>query len=94
MNKNVEGPMSYNRQERRPATEAYNTHGKDTTKSHYKEPDKNKAKVESKPDKSCHEGKNVFAPAKKNPLPGQMYMPKAIHNEQDFAGEKKQKEMY
>ena len=42
-----------------------------------------------KPDKTCHEKKqDMGTMAKDAKLPGQMYVPKKVHNESDFAGEK------
>lgn len=42
-----------------------------------------------KPDKTCHFKSNEGTTAKKATLPGQMYVPKKIHNESNFVGEGK-----
>lgn len=43
-----------------------------------------------KPDKTCHKkGQDMGTCAKDAKLPGQMYVPKKIHNESDFAAESK-----
>lgn len=43
-----------------------------------------------KPDKTCHEKKHDMGTmAKKTTLPGQMYVPKKVHNESEFAGEER-----
>jgi len=43
-----------------------------------------------KPDKTCHYNKqDMGTVAKDAKLPGQMYVPKKVHNESDFAGEER-----
>lgn len=43
-----------------------------------------------KPDKTCHDKKqDMGTMAKDAKLPGQMYVPKKVHNESDFAGEER-----
>lgn len=59
-----------------------------------KQPDQGKVNMsDKKPDAAKHEGKNVFK-EKKASCPGQMYVKKEVHNESDFAGEKKLKNFY
>lgn len=43
-----------------------------------------------KPDKTCHKSKeDMGTMAKDAKLPGQMYVPKKDHNENDWAGEER-----
>ncbi|HET9433037.1 MAG TPA: hypothetical protein VFO37_04735 [Chitinophagaceae bacterium] len=49
---------------------------------------KDKKGYDHKPDALCHKGKS-YETAKDSKLPGQMYVPKKIHNESNFAAEKK-----
>lgn len=43
-----------------------------------------------KPDKTCHYNhEDMGTMAKKSKVPGQMYVPAQVHNESDFAGEKR-----
>lgn len=51
--------------------------------------DKSYSKESMKPDKTKHKNCYEGTEAKKSSLPGQMYVPKKVHNESDFAGEKK-----
>ncbi len=52
--------------------------------------DKKSSKHAHKPDKTCHYKDEEGTMAKKATLPGQMYVPKKVHNESDFAGEEYQ----
>jgi hypothetical protein len=42
-----------------------------------------------KRDKLCHKKNDEGTMAKDAKLPGQMYVPKKVHNESDFAGEER-----
>lgn len=54
----------------------------------YSESKEKKSGYNVKPDALCHKGKD-FETAKDAKIPGQMYVPKKVHNQSDFAGEKK-----
>lgn len=50
---------------------------------------KNYSDSNMKPDKTCHyKNQDMGTEAKDAKLPGQMYVPKKVHNESDFVGEK------
>ncbi len=66
---------------------------KNHMRTEYKAPDQVKAKVDKKPDEMGHQGKPAVGKGTKC-MPGQMYVPKKVHNESTFAGEQKQKDMY
>ena len=55
----------------------------------YEEKKMSAKKSEMKPEKNCHKMDNMGTQAKKASLPGQMYVPKKMHNESEFAGEKR-----
>ena len=43
-----------------------------------------------KPDKTCHyKNQDMGTEAKDAKLPGQMYVPKHVHNQSDFVGEQR-----
>lgn len=89
-------PLGGQKLKRRPMTEAYYDNPKYSQKK-AKQPDQGKVNMsDKKPDAAKHEGKNVFKPSEKPKCPGQMYVKpeKKEHNENDFAGEQKQKRMY
>lgn len=84
------------KQVRRPMTEVYYKDEDHTEKKHKQPNSGGHMKEEKKPDALTHPGKNVFKPKEKPKCPGQMYVtpPKKEHNESDFAGDQKQKQMY
>jgi|SRR5271168_282048 len=89
-------PLMGQKLKKRPLEEKY-YENPEPVKLKYKQPDSGRKHMsEHEPDKSKHEGKNVFKPEAKPKCPGQMYTKKEKqeHNESSFAGEKKQKEMY
>lgn len=50
---------------------------------------KNYSDSNMKPDKTCHyKNQDMGTEAKDAKLPGQMYVPKKVHNESEFVGEK------
>lgn len=89
-------PLGGQKIKKRPVEEKYYDNP-GMPKLKYKQPDQGKVNMsDKKPDAAKHEGKNVFKPSEKPKCPGQMYVKpeKKEHNEQDFAGEQKQKRMY
>ena len=70
--------------------ETYSGNEKNHNKDHGKHHGTHYSDENMKPDKTCHyKHENMGTEALDAKLPGQMYVPKKVHNESDFAGEER-----